>query len=283
MSGLSVSDHRRDRAGMTYVYPVLSRRSGGVSLGINLNPNHACNWRCLYCQVENLQRGSAPVTDLQQLEAELSELLAQIACGDFYDRHGVVPAQRRLCDLAISGNGEPTSAAAFPQVVALIGRVLGDVALPGAASLRRVLISNGSHVLDAAIAQALMAWAQQGGELWFKLDGVAEADVARINSVHTQRELAARRLMAALEVVPTWVQTCHFLLDGQAAMSQPQAWWQLLGSVASHPNFRGVLLYGPARPSNQPEAGRIRAPSLEALEALALPLREQGITVQITP
>ena len=50
--------HDRDVAGLTYVYPVVSRRAGGVSVGINLSPNNACNWRCVYCQVPNLQRGA---------------------------------------------------------------------------------------------------------------------------------------------------------------------------------------------------------------------------------
>lgn len=33
---LEVTNHSRDSAGLTYVYPVLSRRAGGVSIGINL-------------------------------------------------------------------------------------------------------------------------------------------------------------------------------------------------------------------------------------------------------
>ena len=44
---LAINDHRRDSAGLRYVYPVISRRAGGVSVGINLNPNNACNWACL--------------------------------------------------------------------------------------------------------------------------------------------------------------------------------------------------------------------------------------------
>ncbi|MBS0311602.1 MAG: radical SAM protein, partial [Proteobacteria bacterium] len=54
---LTSTNHDRDSAGMTYVYPVVSRRAGGVSVGINLNPNNACNWACVYCQVPNLTRG----------------------------------------------------------------------------------------------------------------------------------------------------------------------------------------------------------------------------------
>ena len=68
---LTTIDHRRDSAGLLYVYPVISRRAGGVSVGINLNTNNACNWACVYCQVENLTRGGPPPIDLDRLESEL--------------------------------------------------------------------------------------------------------------------------------------------------------------------------------------------------------------------
>jgi hypothetical protein len=83
-SQLDATDHDRDSAGMTYVYPVVSRRAQGVSIGINLNPNNACNWRCVYCQVPNLTRGAAPEIDLAQLERELRTMLEDaINCNAF--------------------------------------------------------------------------------------------------------------------------------------------------------------------------------------------------------
>jgi hypothetical protein len=65
-------DHNRSFIDMTYVYPVVSRRAGGVSVGINLNPNNACNWHCAYCQVPGLVRGAAPEIDLALLARELA-------------------------------------------------------------------------------------------------------------------------------------------------------------------------------------------------------------------
>ncbi len=68
---LTTQDHSRDVAGLTYIYPVLSRRAGGISVGINFNVNNACNWRCVYCQVPGLSVGSAPDIDLLKLREEL--------------------------------------------------------------------------------------------------------------------------------------------------------------------------------------------------------------------
>ena len=80
---LTIEDHRRDSAGLLYVYPVVSRRAGGVSVGINLNVNNACNWACVYCQVDNLSRGGPPPIDLGRLESELAGFLDDLLHGDF--------------------------------------------------------------------------------------------------------------------------------------------------------------------------------------------------------
>ena len=72
---LSVVDHDREAAGLTYVYPVVSRRARGVSIGVNLNVNNACNWQCIYCQVPDLRRGGPPAVDLDRLREELTSFL----------------------------------------------------------------------------------------------------------------------------------------------------------------------------------------------------------------
>ena len=56
------TSHPREFEENRYVYAVLSRRAGGVSIGVNLNPDKRCNFRCVYCQVPNLSRGTPPPT-----------------------------------------------------------------------------------------------------------------------------------------------------------------------------------------------------------------------------
>ena len=164
---LTVTDHDRDAAQRTYVYPVVSRRAGGVSVGINLNPNNACNWRCIYCQVPNLKRGAAPAIDLKQLEAELTAMLADILHGDFMQTR-VPEGARRLNDIALSGNGEPTSAKEFADVVQLIGRVMKRFDLLG--KIKLVLITNGSLNVRESVQAGLKRMAKLNGEVWYKLD-----------------------------------------------------------------------------------------------------------------
>jgi len=123
---------------MTYVYPVISRRAGGVSVGINLNTNNACNWRCIYCQVPDLKRGGAPEVDLEKLAGELRSFLRELLQGDFMQRRVPVDA-RRLNDIALSGNGEPTSAKEFSQVVDIDRRIMAEFDLIG--KIKLVLIT----------------------------------------------------------------------------------------------------------------------------------------------
>ena len=168
---LEVTNHSRDSAGLTYVYPVLSRRAGGVSIGINLNPNNACNWRCIYCQVPGLRRGAAPPIDLTMLERELRGFIDSVLHGDFMHAH-LAEADRHIVDVAFSGNGEPTSAAEFPQAIELVGRVLRETGLDRAVKIR--LITNGSLVGRSRVQAGLRRLGELGGEVWFKVDAGTE-------------------------------------------------------------------------------------------------------------
>lgn len=280
MSRLSVQDHRRDVTGMTYVYPVVSRRAGGVSVGINLNPNNACNWRCIYCQVPDLRRGGPPPIDLAQLEMELCDMLAQLYRGDYLAQHAP-PKARRVVDIAFSGNGEPTSAAEFPAAVALVGRLLASFALPEPPRIR--LITNGS-LLDREDVQAGIAQiGLQGGEVWFKVDAVDPARMKQINGVGYEPATVLRRLKRSGELCETWVQTCWFALDGQpATAAESDAYLDFL--TAAKDFVAGAHLYGLARPSLQAEAIRLSALPAAQLERLAALIRQKtGLTVQVSP
>ncbi len=279
---LTSVNHDRDNAGMTYVYPVVSRRAGGVSVGINLNPNNACNWACVYCQVPGLQRGTAPEIDLAQLEAELRAMLADILHGDFMQTR-VPEGARRLNDIALSGNGEPTSAKAFPQVIELIGRVMADFELIG--KIKLVLITNGSLADRPRVRDGLRKMAVLNGEVWFKFDSATVSGMRSINQTRVSPDKQFERLAAAARLCPTRLQTCMFALDGAPPSDTEQSAY--LAAVerirALQIPVKGVLLYGLARPSMQPQASRLSALPAEWLEAFAGKIRAAGLPVKVSP
>lgn len=279
---LTTLDHDREAAGLRYVYPVVSRRAGGISVGINLNPNNACNWRCLYCQVPDLVRGAAPDIDLARLESELRGFLQEVVHGDFMPRR-VPKAARRLNDIALSGNGEPTTSRQFGEVVDLIGRVRKEVGV--GTSVKTVLITNGSALHRAGIRPALQRLAQLEGEIWFKLDRATDAGMRLVNNARSGLRRVRENLAIAANACPTWIQTCVFAFDGEPPSEKEQlAYLDLLErSLAEGLPIRGVLLYGLARQSHQPEASRLTRLPDEWLRGFAERIHALGLPVKVTP
>lgn len=276
---LTVSDHNRDVSGMRYIYPVVSRRAGGVSIGINLNINNACNWRCVYCQVPNLSRGTPPALELGVVEQELRSLLENILHGDFMERY-VAESDRQLQDIAFSGNGEPTSAKEFPQVILLVEKILKEFDLLGKIKVR--LITNGSLIDKPAVIESLKNLSRCNGEVWFKVDAGTKAGIARINDVNLNPQSHIQRLMECAEVCPTFIQTCMFALDGQPPTDEDISSYLALIQQVAH-NIKGVHLYGLARPSMQAEASRLSRLSPEWLEGVAAKIKQLGLAVFVSP
>lgn len=279
---LTPANHDRDSARMRYVYPVVSRRAGGVSVGVNLNPNNACNWACIYCQVPDLARGTAPAIDLAQLEAELRAMLQDITRGDFMQTR-VPEGARRLNDIALSGNGEPTSAKEFPQVIDLIGRVMADFGLTG--RIKLVLITNGSLIDRARVQDGLKKMAALNGEIWFKLDSATAAGLRRVNQTRTAPGKHFERLKLAAALCPTWLQTCVFALDGAPPDETEQAaYLDMVRRIRQERiPVQGILLYGLARPSLQPQAPRLSPLPVSWMENWAETIRKAGLPVKLTP
>lgn len=272
---LNVKDHSRDSAGLTYVYPVVSRRAGGVSVGINLNINNACNWACVYCQVPNLTRGGPPPVNLDLLESELRSFLHDASSGDFLALNAP-PEARRLMDVAFSGNGEPTSATEFCTAVVLVEQVLRDFDLLDSLKVR--LITNGSLLHRESVRQGIVRIGGMNGEVWFKVDSASEEGIARINGIRLSPARTRDALIECADLAPTWVQTCYFAIDG-AEMSEVDqlAYLELIESTKG--KIKGVHLYGLARPSLQPDAARLSNLSPDDFQRFARRISSLGVEV----
>jgi len=281
MRQLTITNHSRDSAGLTYVYPVISRRSGGLSIGINLNPNNACNWRCVYCQVPNLARGGAPGIDEDCLREELLGLLNDVLLSDFYERFQIPNEQRAIKDIAISGNGEPTSCKTFDRIVEWIGAVCGEFGLLG--KIKLVLISNGSLMHKPVVQKGVKRWGEFGGEVWFKVDSATAEGMLRINQVNLAPETVLRNLEISARLCPTWIQTCLFAFDGEPpSEAELDAYLDFLAELKRRSvPIRGILLYGLARPSMQEQAPRLSALPEAFLDRIAEAIRALDMAVRV--
>ena len=281
---LNVADHNRDVSGLTYIYPVVSRRAGGVSIGINLNINTACNWRCLYCQVPNLTRGSPPPINLNLLENELRSFLDYILHGDFMERY-VAEGDRKLQDIAFSGNGEPTSAKDFPEVLKIVEKLLNEFGLLDSSLGHQIkvrLITNGSLMDKAYVLESMHYLAKMNGEVWFKVDAGTSEGIAKINDVNITIPSIINRLKLCAQACPTFVQTCMVAIDGHLPTEDEIASYISLVEKVKN-DIHGVHLYGLARPSMQAEAERLTRISPEWLNDVAVKIRSTGLQTFVSP
>jgi len=273
-------DHNRDVTGMTYIYPVVSRRAQGVSVGINLNVNNACNWRCIYCQVPNLTRGGPPAIDLAQLKQELNSMMQALLHGDFMQRY-VAESDRRLMDIAFSGNGEPTTCKQFGEVLDIVAEVMQQYDLIQQ-DVKVRLITNGSQMDKVEVQAWMKKLALINGEVWFKIDAGNRAGFARINDIQMTPEAHIKRLKTCAALCPTLVQTCMFALDEIAPSEADIAdYLALIKQVSSE--IKGVHLYSVARPSYQPEAPRLGRLDEAWLNQMAERIGTLAIPVYVNP
>jgi wyosine [tRNA(Phe)-imidazoG37] synthetase (radical SAM superfamily) len=267
---LSIHDHSRELSGLKYIYSVISRRAGGLSIGVNLNVNNACNWQCIYCEIPNLTRGSPPPIEL--------DMLHEIIHGDYMEKN-VAIEDRHLKDIAFSGNGEPTSAEEFPQIILIVKKVLEEFNLLHKIKLR--LITNGSLMHQSPVIKSVEMLKEINGEVWFKVDAVTEESIQIINQVNLKRHQILERLKNCATACPTFVQTCIFSIDDKNPSEKDiDAYVQLMSEIKS--DIQGVHIYGLARPSLQPQAKRLGRISKEVLEGIAKKLRYLQIETTVS-
>src|ERR1700759_407423 len=92
------TQHSRSWRENRYVYPVISRRSKGLSIGINLNPDTVCNFDCIYCCVDRTIPPKIQHVDLEILRQELDQILSLVDKGAIWTMppfHDAPPHLRR--------------------------------------------------------------------------------------------------------------------------------------------------------------------------------------------
>lgn len=207
--------HPRDWRNNYYVYPVISRRSGGLSIGINLNPDMACNFDCIYCQVDRTVPPRVRDVELGRLREELEAMIAAAKDGTLYDDPALhdVPADRRaIRDIAFSGDGEPTTCKVFRQAVDLVAELKAGAGLH---DTRIVLITDACYLTRPDAAAALSVMDQNNGEIWAKLDAGTEEYYRLVNRPNYPLRHVMDNIIAAARVRPVVIQSLFLRIDGR--------------------------------------------------------------------
>ena len=273
---LNFANHNRHFKDCEYVYPVVSRRSEGVSLGVNLNLNKACNWRCIYCQVDGLQRGKPDNVDLVKIEHELDLMLDWIVNGDFIANNAPEELQR-FNDICLAGNGEPTLSPQFTEVCNIITKLRQKYSL--GSMVKTILITNGSELKKLSVQAGIKILAQNNGEVWFKIDRASSRDIQQVNQVNVNLEGVVERLQLLCSICPTYIQSCWFCIDYQdPEITKINEFIRFL-ALNKFP-VKGVLLYSTARAPALVEGGNITSVSIDFLANFAKHIENIGYNVK---
>ncbi|MGD2108320.1 MAG: radical SAM protein [Phycisphaerae bacterium] len=207
--------HPRDWRRNVYVYPVISRRSGGLSIGVNLNPDTACNFDCIYCQVDRSKMPRVREVDVERLGAELEAMIELAKSGALFDDPGfgdVPEAMRSIKDIAFSGDGEPTTCKRFRECVELVARVRHEARLD---ETKIVLITDACYLTRPEVEVALTIMDEENGEIWAKLDAGTEAYYQKINRPNYPLTHVIDNIIAAARVRPVVIQSLFMRVEGE--------------------------------------------------------------------
>jgi wyosine [tRNA(Phe)-imidazoG37] synthetase (radical SAM superfamily) len=207
--------HPRDWRDNLYVYPVISRRSRGLSIGVNLNPDTACNFDCIYCQVDRTAPVKVRDVDLDVLAVELDHMLGLAAGGSIFDepQFGAVPPElRRVNDIAFSGDGEPTTCPVFADAVRLAADLKHQ---RGMGNVRMVLITDACYLTKPVVKRGLRTMDQSNGEVWAKLDAGTQAYYELVNRPNYPLAHVMSEIIATARERPIRIQSLFMRVNGE--------------------------------------------------------------------
>ncbi len=215
LPALVLRDHRRTYEDNLYVYPVVSRRSKGVSVGINLNPDKVCNFDCVYCQVDRKTPPTVRDVEVPRLLQEIENMLDLVQSGELFttERFRATPPEfRHLNDLAFSGDGEPTTCPEFLEIVKAVAAIRRRRDLD---TVKLVLITNATRFHVPRVRAALAILDTNNGEVWAKLEAGTEAYYHEIERTTVPFARVLENITEAATVRPLVIQAMFLRMHDQ--------------------------------------------------------------------
>ncbi len=262
----------RDFLQNRFVYLRISARGGGLTVGVNLNPDKRCSFDCVYCEIDRVVPPNVPRLDVEVLAAELSQTLALVRGGKLR----TLPAYRSLPDellqlryVALSGDGEPTLCPDFPEAIQAVMHVR---ALGGFAFFKIVLLTNGAG-LGLPHIQQTIAHFTHTDEIWIKLDGGTQAYVNRINGADVPLERILSSILSLGRQRPVVIQSLFPSFRGEPPPAEEVERYahRLLELKKAGARISLVRIYSALHPTRLPEYGHL---SLKELSKVAQAVRQ---------
>lgn len=276
------TDHSRHWRTNRYVYPVISRRSKGLSIGVNLNPDQACNFDCVYCSVDRSVPSTVREVDLAIVREELHHLLGLAMSGALWNEapfDRTPAALRRLNDVAFSGDGEPTAYSGFGDACRLAAELIAWHQAPA----KIVVITNATllHRPEAQAALSLLDTVSGSvpSEVWAKLDAGTEAYFQLIERTKVPLQRVLDNLLLTGRARPIVIQSMflRYRGEGPPAAEIDAYLGRLRALVEGDCQIKLVQVYTVARSTAETEATPLANAEVDAIAAR---VRELGLPAE---
>ena len=246
-STLGAYRNKREFLGNRFVYAVISSRARGLSVGVNMNPNQACNYNCPYCEVVRTPEMADLKLDLKVLTRELIHVVALAQCGRIHELKPFSAAPAELLvlkEVALSGDGEPSLVSNFDEIVKetlVIRHLLSPFKL--------VVITNGSGLHRPTVQRGIDRL-DPDDEIWIKLDAGTQAYMQRINGPQASMETTLHNILSVAQRRPVVIQSLFCTLEDEPPSEEEiSAYIQRLNDLtAAGAQISLVQVYSACRP-----------------------------------
>lgn len=261
------ADHNREFENNLYTYPVISRRSRGLSIGINLSLIQECNFDCVYCQVDrtNTQVGDRNV-NLDILKNELINLIEKSISGEIYQNNrfkNAIDEYKVLKDIAFSGEGEPTASLYFVQATNLVIDLI-DLYKTKGHIIQPIVITNATLLHKEDVSNVLRTFYEKGGGAWIKLDAGTEAEYKFICDTRVPYQRVIENIYNFSVQTPSILQTCLFYTpENHLSFSIEDYCNRVKEMLKKGAKFQSIQLYTLARNTRLKDIKPLEQKSLE--------------------
>jgi wyosine [tRNA(Phe)-imidazoG37] synthetase (radical SAM superfamily) len=248
----------REFLGNRFVYTVISSRSRGLSVGVNVNPDRRCNFDCVYCEVDRSAPPGELRLDVPVMQAELERTLSLIRSGEI----GREPCYRRLPPemlelrhVALSGDGEPTLSRDFAGAVEAVVHLRAGGRFQ---FFKLVLITNASGLPRPEVVQALGQFTSRD-EIWAKLEAGTQGYVNRVNRADRPLESILSGILSLARQRPVVIQSLFPSFDGEGPpAAEIEAFAERLRELKeAGAQIPLVQIYSATRPPTHGECGHL--------------------------
>ncbi len=256
----------RDFLNNRFVYLVLSQRAGGLSVGVNVNPDKHCNFNCVYCEVNRSVPARDWAVDLPEMGKELEAILRRVLDGRIRDLPGFGQLPHELLELkevALSGDGEPTLSPQLPEVVAEVVNVRSRSKLP---FFKIVLITNTAGLPLPDVREGLRLLTERD-EIWVKLEAGTQEYMNKVNVPDVTLSKVMANILEVARERPVVVQSLFPMIRGEEPPEEEveQYVHRLQELKAAGAQISSVQIYSAHRPAHLPDCGHLPLATLSRI------------------